>query len=410
MSAIWSFLLVKNEFCGAKMIGKRYYEKNYGLSEDVKYCTRCIISNQRPRITFDEKCVCSACNYSDYKNNVIDWTAREKELESVLSKYRKDDGSYDVIVPSSGGKDSALVAHMLKHKYGMNPLTVTWAPHLYTDIGFQNHQNHIHVGDLANVLVTPPGKTHRKLTKLSFETLGDPFLPFIYGQNNMPLQMSLRYQIPLIFYGENSEVEYGGSMDDAYHATRDWKHKNANILMSGVPPERFIEQGIGEKELQPYLPPDADKLEELGLEIHYFGHYHKWVPQENYYYCVENTGFKANPVRSEGTYSKYASIDDKIDGFHYYLMFIKFGIGRATSDAAHEVRDGHLTREEAVQLVGRFDGEFPEKFFDVFLEYCDITEEYFWEVVDSWRPEHIWKKVEDKWVLRHKVDGSGVDD
>lgn len=392
------------------MIGEKYYRKGYGLPEEVKYCTRCIISNQRPRITFDEKGVCSACNYSDHKNNEINWSEREKELELVLNKYRKKNGDYDVIVPSSGGKDSALVAHMLKTKYGMNPLTVTWAPHLYTDIGFQNHQNHIHVGDLANVLVTPPGKTHKKLTKLSFETLGDPFLPFIYGQNNMPLQMALLHQIPLIFYGENSEVEYGGSMDDAYHATRDWKYKNSNILMSGVPPEKFIEQGIGEKELKPYLPPNADQLESLGLEIHYFGHYHKWVPQENYYYCVENTGFQANPVRSEGTYSKYASIDDKLDGFHYYLMFIKFGIGRATSDAAHEVRDGHLTREEAVQLVGRFDGEFPLKYFEIFLEYCGITEGYFWEIVDSWRPDHIWKKIEDKWVLKHKVDGSGVND
>jgi hypothetical protein len=146
------------------------------------------------------------------------------------------------------------------------------------------------------------------------------------------------------------------------------------------------------------------------MEIHYFGYYHKWIPQENYYYCVENTGFKANRVRSEGTYSKYASLDDRIDGFHYFLMFIKFGFGRATSDAAHEVRDGHLTREEAAALVGRFDGEFPDKYYQTFLEYCGITEEEFNEVLDSWRAEHIWKKIEGEWKLRHKVDGSGCCD
>lgn len=392
------------------MIGKRYYDKNYGLPEKVQYCARCVISNQRPRITFDTNNVCSACNYADYKNNEVDWNKREEELLFVLDKYRSTDGSYDVIVPSSGGKDSAFVAHMLKHKYGMNPLTVTWAPHLYTDIGFRNHQNHIHVGDLANILVTPPGKTHRKLTKLSFESLGDPFLPFIYGQNNMPLQMAIKYNIPLIFYGENSEVEYGGNMDDAFGATRDWKKKNSAILMSGVPPEKFREQGLLDKELAPYLPPNIEMLDGLNVIIHYFGHYHKWIPQENYYYCVENTGFKANPVRSEGTYSKYASIDDQIDGFHYFLMFIKFGIGRATSDAAHEVRDGHLTREEAQILVGKYDGEFPSKYFEVFLEYCGISEEYFWEVVNSWRPNHIWKKIDGDWKLRHKVDSSGVED
>lgn len=389
--------------------GYRYYAKGYNVPTEIRYCARCGISNQRPRITFDEKGVCSACNFADFKAG-LDWEAREKELVQLLDKYRRDDGSYDVLVPSSGGKDSAFVAHMLKSKYGMNPLTVTWAPHLYTDIGFKNHQSHIHVGDLHNILVTPAGHTHRKLTKLAFEVLGDPFLPFIFGQNNMPLQMALNFKIPLIFYGENSEVEYGGSMADAYVPTRDWKHKNTNVLMSGVPPETFLDYGISEKDLKPYFPPPNEQLDDLGLQIHYFGYYHKWVPQENYYYCVENTGFQANNVRSEGTYSKYASLDDRIDGFHYYLMFVKFGIGRATSDAAHEVRDGHITREEAVQLIGKFDGEFPEKYFKVFLEYCNITEEYFWEVVDSWRPDHLWKKVDGKWCLRHKVDGSGCDD
>jgi N-acetyl sugar amidotransferase len=391
-------------------IGSRYYQKGYNLPTEVKYCRKCVMSNQRPRITFDEEGVCSACRFNEYKERVVDWQAREQELRDTLDRFRRSDGRYDVIVPSSGGKDSAFVAHMLKFKYNMNPLTVTWAPHLYTDIGFQNHQAHIHVGDLSNILVTPPGRTHRKLTKLAFEVLGDPFLPFIFGQNNMPLQMAERFDIPLIFYGENSEVEYGGNMADAFVPTRDWKNKNVNILMSGLPPERFLDFGISEADLQPYMAPKPENLEKKGLEIHYFGYYHKWIPQENYYYCVDNTGFVANSERSEGTYSKYASLDDKIDGFHYYLMFIKFGIGRATSDAAHEVRDGHLTREEAVSLVGRFDGEFPRKYYDTFLKYCDISEQEFHEVVDSWRPAHIWRQMGNEWKLRHKVDGSGIDD
>jgi len=391
-------------------IGERYYKKGYGLPESVQFCIRCVMSNQRPRITFDERGVCSACNFAEYKRSTVDWKQRESQLLALLDKYRLSDGRYDVLVPSSGGKDSAFVAHQLKFKYGMNPLTVTWAPHLYTDIGFTNHQNHIHVGDLANVLVTPPGRAHRNLTRLAFETLGDPFLPFIYGQNNMPLQLAQTFKIPLVFYGENAEVEYGGSMSDAYVPTRDWSHKNPNILMSGIPPETFLQAGVSKRDLLPYMPPSVPDLEALGLQIHYFGYYHNWNPQENFYYCVDHTGFQVNPERSEGTYSKYASLDDKLDGFHYYLMFIKFGIGRATSDAAHEVRDGHLTREEAVRLIGKFDGEFPHKHFSTFLEYCDISEKYFWEVVDSWRPKHVWKAVDGRWILRHKVDGSGCED
>lgn len=383
--------------------GNRYYKKNYGLPEKVRFCKRCVISNQRPRITFDENGICSACNFSDFKETQVNWAARENELRALSDRFRRSDGSYDVVVPSSGGKDSAFVAHLLKNKYGMNPLTVTWAPHLYTDIGFRNHQAHIHEGNLANILVTPAGENHRKLTKLAFQELGDPFLPFIFGQNNMPLQIAQRFNIPLIFYGENSEVEYGGSMADAYTPTRDWKTKNPNILMSGMPPEKFLEHGLSQEELVPYMPPEQDALDKLGLEIHYMGYYTKWVPQQNYYYCVENTGFKPNPTRSEGTFSKYASLDDKLDGFHYYLMYIKFGIGRATSDAAHEVRDGHITREEAVALVQKFDGEFPKKYYQIFLDYCGITEEEFNAVVDSWRPKHLWEKSGDKWQLLQKL-------
>lgn len=391
-------------------VGWRYYKKGYDVPKEIKYCTKCVNSNQRPRITFDENGVCSACNFAVFKNTQIDWEKRDQELRALCDRHRRNDGRYDVIVPSSGGKDSAFVAHLLKSKYNMNPLTVTWAPHIYTDIGFKNHQAQSHVGDLANILVTPPGATHRKLTKLAFDVLGDPFLPFIFGQNNMPLQAAVNYDIPLVFYGENSEVEYGGNMADAYVPTRNWKHKNVNILMSGVPPQTFVDYGIPEKDLVPYMSPSLDKLEKLNLEIHYMGYYKKWIPQENYYYCVEHTGFEANPVRSEGTYSKYASLDDQLDGFHYYLMFIKFGFGRATSDAAHEVRDGHINREEAVSLVGRYDGEFPNKFFNTFLEYCGITEKYFWEVVDSWRADHVWTKDGDKWLLKHKVNGSGTED
>lgn len=392
-------------------VGSRYYAKNYKLPTEVKFCTRCVNSNQRPRITFDENGVCSACTFSDFKKSKFDWNARERELHALCDKYRKNDGTYDCLVPSSGGKDSAFTAHMLKYKYNMNPLTITWAPHLYTEIGFENHQNHIHVGNLSNILVTPPGDTHRKLTRLALEYLGDPFLPFIYGQNNMPLQMANLYKIPLIFYGENSEVEYGGNMDDAFSPVSNWESKIPNIEMSGMPPEVFLERGISTKEIYPYLAPSTEKLKELGVQVHFFGYYHNWIPQENFYYSVENTGFKPNPVRSEGTYSKYASLDDKLDGFHYYMMYIKFGFGRATSDAAHEVRDGHITREEAVALVKKFDGEFPAKYYDIFKQYCGINDSEFTDILDSWRAEHIWKADQNgAWQLRSNVSGTGCDD
>ena len=174
-------------------------QERYNLPSEVKFCKKCTISNQRPRIKFDENGICSACNFAEYKKNSINWKKREEELVEMLDRFRSNDGSYDVIVPSSGGKDSTFVAHNLKHRYGMNPLTVTWSPHLYTDIGWQNFQNMIHKGDLANILGTPSGKIHRKLTKLSFEILGDPFQPFIYGQTNYPLQIAKNFDLSLLY-------------------------------------------------------------------------------------------------------------------------------------------------------------------------------------------------------------------
>ncbi len=392
------------------MIEFKNTQSRYNLPSEVKYCKKCTISNQRPRITFDEHGVCSACNFADYKKNQIDWEQRENELIKLLYRFRRNDGSYDVIVPSSGGKDSAYIAHELKYRYGMNPMTVTWSPHLYTEIGFQNFQNMIHVGGLHNILGTPNGIVHRKLTKLAFEILGDPFQPFIYGQTNFPLQTAVNYQIPLIMYGENGEVEYGGDMKNAFNPTRNYKNDHVKHYFSGIAPEDMIKYGLEEKEIVPYMSPPVEKLDALGAEIHFYGYYKKWTPQENYYYCVENTGFKPNTERNEGTYSKYASLDDKLDGFHYFLGFIKFGIGRCTSDTAHEIRDGHLTREEGLALVKKFDGEFPQKYFQIFLDYCGITEDYFWQVVDSWRSPHLWEKINGEWKLRHTVWKGGTDD
>jgi tRNA(Ile)-lysidine synthase TilS/MesJ len=138
--------------------------------------------------------------------------------------------------------------------------------------------------------------------------------------------------------------------------------------------------------------------------VHYLGYYLKWDPQECFYYAVENTGFKPNPNRTEGTYSKYSSIDDKIDPFHYYTTYIKFGLGRASYDAAQEVRNEKITREEAVSLVKQFDSEFPKKYFAEFLNYIDTSESEFINTVDKNRSPHLWNQDSNgKWSIKHAV-------
>lgn len=394
----------------------------YGLPVEVKFCKKCVVSNQRPlstvefkniggkkkTIAFGEDGVCDACKFAEYKNSKIDWETREKELMELCDKHRSKDGRYDCIVPGSGGKDSSYTAHVLKHKYGMNPLSVTWAPHLYTEIGWHNLQSFIRVGGIDNILFTPSGKVHSYLTKLAFENLLHPFQPFIIGQKYIGPKMALQYKVPLIFYGEN-QAEYQNKIEDNEIPTMKEEFFAENIsldqlFLSGVPAKRIIDQGkISANDLNPYLPAPKEELKYLGVEVHYLGYYLKWDQQENYYYAVQNTGFKANDERTEGTYSKYCSLDDKIDRFHFYTTLIKFGMGQATNDACQEIRTGKIDREEAVSLVRRYDQEFPKKYFKEFLNYIDIAEDAFWQKINRGRPPHLWEKNGSEWVLKHQV-------
>lgn len=394
----------------------------YGLPSEVTFCKRCTMSNQRPSsvvefkhkpsdkkptIVFDEEGICSACRFTEIKETKIDWDLREKELAELCDKHRSKDGSYDCIIPGSGGKDSAYVSHLLKYKYNMTPLTVTWSPHKYTNIGWQNFQDWIHAG-FDNILTTPNGKLHRLLTRLAFENLCHPFQPFIIGQKMTAPRYSALYSIPLIIYGE-SPVEYGNNIEEAdrptmFHSFYTEKPDIDSLFLGGLSARELIENhGVSRSDLNPYLPIDGERLQKIGTEVHFISYYLKWDPQENYYYAAEHTGFNANVERTEGSYSKYSSIDDEIDPFHYFTTLVKFGIGRATYDSAQEIRSGKITREEGVALVQRYDTEFPAKYFRNMLDYMGITKERFWEIIDRSRSPHLWKKVHNEWQLRHQV-------
>ena len=396
-------------------------EAKFGLPRDVRFCARCVISNQRPSSTveyahrsdskketihFDADGVCDACRFAEWKDTRANWADRERELLDLLARHRRTDGRHDVLVPGSGGKDSVYASHVLKYKYGMNPLTVTWAPHIYTEVGWRNFQSWIHAG-FDNYLCTPNGRVHRTLTRLAFENLLHPFQPFIFGQKGLAPKLAATHGIPLVIYGEN-EVEYGNPVAEAASAQRDPRYYAQqqsldDLYLGGVRVPELARHGVTIKDLAPYLPADPAVLAEKRIEVHYLGYYLKWIPQDCYYYAVEHAGFEANTERTEGTYSKYNSIDDRMDGLHYYTTYIKFGLGRATYDAAQEIRNHHLTRDEGVALVRRFDGEVPRKYLSENLEYMGLTEPRFWEIIDQFRSPHLWTREGDTWVLRHRV-------
>jgi len=399
----------------------------YGLPKKVIFCKKSLISNQRPNsaiefehtantkkktLFIDKNNISDSWKYSRIKKK-IDFKKREKLLLKLLDRYRGK-GEFDCIVPGSGGKDSCYAAHILKYKYGMNPLTVTWPPILYTRYGYKNFQNWLLSAKLKNISAKRNAELFKILTRLAITNLFHPFQTFILGQKNFAPKIALKYNIPLVFYGEN-ESEHGNPIADNLSSLRDksyFVYKNFNTLkLGGNSIKNIIDTyKFKAKDFESILPISNDKIKKFPLEVHYLGYYLKWVPQETFYYAVENCNFRPRPFRTQGTYSKYNSIDDKIDDLHYYTTFIKFGIGRATYDVSQELRNDHLTVEEGKKLIKKYDGEFPDRYFKEVMEYLEIKENYFLKLCDKFRSPHLWRKIKNKWHLRHTVNKDGVDD
>jgi N-acetyl sugar amidotransferase len=390
-------------------------EAKYGLPSEVKFCTRCVISNCRPSSTieyshtaaskketihFDEEGVCDACRVAEAKAKT-DWDKRKMELSALCDRHRSRTGAFDCIVPGSGGKDSFYAAHRLKEDFGMHPLTVTWAPHIPTDWGQRNFRRWNETA--TNILYTPNVGVHRLLTRLAVENLFHPFQPFIIGQKSLAPKLAALYRIPLVFYGEN-EAEYGNPIES--NGRKRGHYFSSDIHLGGISESELRYQyGLADSDLEPYKPAYPEDLDRIGVEVHYLGYYLRWHPQSAYYYAVQHGGFEAAPERTPGTYSKYNSIDDKIDDLHYYTTWIKFGIGRATYDAAQEIRSGDITREEGVALVKRFDGEWPARFEREIFDYlsCDgfapMRKPEFLALAERFKSSHLWEGNR----LRHTV-------
>ena len=415
------------------------HKSYFGLPGDIKICDSCTYTNQKPNSAIEFRFkkdslkdgiefldnICSACGYSKKKDSTIDWEKRENELKAVCDKFRSRNGSYDCVVPGSGGKDSYVAANVLKYKFNMNPITVTWAPHEYTTWGWINFKNWID-GGFPNYLYHPNGAVHRLLSRLAMDNLYHPFQPFILGQYSFPIRAAKLLNIPLIFYGENS-AEYGNRIQDNESATRrtsDISYKNLDeVYLAGESVKEIGEKfNINLNDFIDYLPLQTEDFIKSNIEWHYLGYYMKWHPHNNYYLCLENN-FKPSRERNEGSYGRYASMDDMMDDINYYCLYIKYGLGRSSYETAQEIRRGDITREEGLALVNKYDGEPPKRFKTKIFDYLSINkipnlgkkwsnyfespefdENYFIKLTDSFRSPHLWyKNDQNKWSLRYKL-------
>lgn len=370
-------------------------------ARDVRYCTRCIMPDTRPRIVFDDEGVCNACRHAELKDRV-DWAARREELEEILARYRSKDGSWDCVVPWSGGKDSSTIAYRLKYELRMNPLLVTFSPLLPNEVGMRNRETLARQG-FDHIYFRPDQRVHRRLSRRFFVERGNPKVAWDAGVNAVPLQIATKFGIQLVFYAEHGESEYGGRvLSDESAKVRDLTEVVEHQI--GDDPLNWTDDEISRADLNSYLYPDVADVERAGVTAYYFGYFFRWSMLENYRFLREKIDFATHPGgRTPGTFTDFDSLDDKSDNLYYYMQYVKFGFGRAVRDCCRLIQNGQMTREEAVEIAHRYDGEFPEEFLDEMLDYMQMSRDELSATIDLHRNPELWDRDGDAWRLRYPV-------
>tara|TARA_Y100000996_G_scaffold34951_1_gene24520 strand:- start:107 stop:1246 length:1140 start_codon:yes stop_codon:yes gene_type:complete len=357
----------------------------------MKYCKKCLYPDTKPQLVFNEDGICSACSNSDLKEK-INWDDKEKELRGILEEFKSKDGSnYDCIIPVSGGKDSTFQTYVIKKVYGLNPLVVNFHPLDQTEIGKKNLQSLKNIG-VDCIEFSPNPKVYQKLAKYGLVELGDYQWPEHLGIFTVPVQIATKYEIPLIIWGENPQLEYGKPTDIDKETILDkkWLEKNGGFFLDKIKPEDMTKYGFTKNELKPYLYPDNEEIKKIGVRGIFLGSYIKWDIFKQLE-LVKTLGFSENEDVKEGTYDRWENLDVFFTVFHDYFKFLKYGFGRTTDHVSIEIRYGRMTREEGIKLVKEHEGKIPRKFFKNFLESAKITEKEFHEICDKFTNKELFQ-------------------
>lgn len=353
----------------------------------------------RPRIEFDDRGRCNACVWSEEKETV-DWSARHGELTELLEKYRSRDGtSFDCIVPVSGGKDGSYVAYKLKHEYGMNPLCVTVRPPLPLPLGDRNLNNFVSSG-YNHIQVAPNNIVMQKLNKHGFIEKGFPYYGWLIAIKTAVIQVAVSFGVHLIFYGEDGEVEYGGSTESKNVPLYDIEYMKRVYFEGGYDRVFDIvtaEPGVSDGDLSFWKFPAEDKVKELELAFTHWSYFEPWDSYRNYIVAKEHCGLEENEDLNSGTFTNFAQNDQALYALHAYMMYLKFGFGRATQDAGIEIRRGSMSREQALNLVSLYDNQFPEEYIDLYLDYYKMNRDEFDKVLDTYANQSLFKKIDGFW-------------
>ena len=378
----------------------------------IKYCIECLYPNTKPGLGFDERGVCDACISSKMKEK-IDWTKKRNELSKMLEKFRNTDGEkYDCIIPVSGGKDSHYQAYIMKQEFGMNPLLVSFHPNDITEIGRKNLDNMKNMG-FDCIEFTPNPNVYLKMAQFGLKELGDFQWPEHIGIFSVPVRIAIAYKIPLIVWGENPQMEYGGpeQIRSSPYLDREWNEKHGGYFLDKIKPEDMVKYGIDKKDLKAYIYPTDEEVQNVGVTGIFLGHYLKWDIFKQLE-LVKKLGFQEDDEIKEGTYDSWENLDVKYTVFHDYFKFLKYGFGRATDHASIEIREGRITRDKGLELVKEYEGKIPTKYLKDFLSDADLTEEQFYEICDRFTDRKLFKVNSENELIKdefHNIEKINYD-
>lgn len=364
------------------------------------WCSNCLAMSTRPRIGFDANGRCNACQWAETKKT-LDWDARLNELNDLLDSVRRSDGKFDCLVPVSGGKDGSYVAYNLKHKYGMNPLAVTVTPALALELGEENLRAFVQSG-YDHLSVNPNSEAMRTLNRIGFEEMGFPYYGWLIAIHTAVLRIAVSFGIELIFYGEDGEVEYGGAAGTNVIPVYGTDYMRKIYLESGYD-KVLANSGLTDNELFFFRFPDEQDLASNDIKVTHWSYYENWDPYRNYLVAKEHCGLKEAENTNPGTFTNYAQNDQALYALHTYLMYLKFGFGRANQDACIEIRRGALDRGQAVNLVRLYDGLYPHEHLETYLNYYQMTKEEFDNALDRWADDTLFEKVDGYWKPKFEI-------
>lgn len=363
----------------------------------MQYCKLCTYPIIAVNLSMREDGICSGCVVHDEKET-IDWSAREEEFRKILESYRSKDGSnYDCIIPVSGGKDSHFQTWYIAKKLGLKPLLVTYYTHNYTETAEHNLRNISRAFGVDHYVFTPSLEMVRKMNIAGFKKMGDMSWHFHCGVWTLPFQVAVKFNIPLVIYGEHGFLDLAGQYslaDRPEFTVRDRKES----YLRGYDWNDFVgDEGLTEQDLLWARYPSDDDIARVGVRGLYLGVYTYWDGNAHAR-DMQQYGFQSNNEVSERTYRTISNVDDiHENGIKDWLKFVKFGYGRCTDHTSKDIRLGIMTREEGIALVRKYDHVIPRASLEYFLSMTGMKEDEFFRIADTFRDPRVWWIQDGEW-------------